>query len=191
MAACSKANLTAKECQRVSRTASSHQIALPQIMTTMSTANAAKIQGKSLRSRGVIPGLRISSQIVGLVCPGTSGNDSRSESRVFQNCPKAHKTPSQGPSFPRGWGRSCWRSDERCFRPMVGMGQQAVLGHGDHPSRNTPTRHGSATWGSPRPRQSQRSRAAVSTRPAPRLSAGLPQPAPDLTSALLRGIVRD
>jgi hypothetical protein len=32
----------------------------------------------------------------GRAIPGTSGNDRRSESRVFQNCPKAHKT-----TFPR------------------------------------------------------------------------------------------
>ena len=34
-----------------------------------------------------------------LVYPGTSGNDWRSESRVFQNCPKAHKTPSPRPQL--------------------------------------------------------------------------------------------
>ena len=31
-------------------------------------------------------------------------------SPCFQNCPKAHKTPFPGPSFPRGWGRSRWRT---------------------------------------------------------------------------------
>jgi hypothetical protein len=54
-------------------------------------------------------------------------------SPVSSELPKGTQDTFPGPSFPRGWGRSCWRSDERCFRPMVGMGQQAVLGHGDHP----------------------------------------------------------
>ena len=52
------------------------------------------------------------------------------------------------------------------------MGREAILGHGDHTGRHTHTYHGLASRGSPRPDEGQRSRAAVSMRPAPRLSAG-------------------
>jgi hypothetical protein len=35
-------------------------------------------------------------------------------------------------------------SHEGRLRPVVGMGQQAIFGHGDHTRRNTRTRHGLA-----------------------------------------------